>query len=75
MRLSERQTQIVKLVGRDGLEWETVCQTLKLAPSTVRAHVDRILVRTGNRRKPREAMTEIYWRHVAHTDDEAGGDA
>jgi DNA-binding CsgD family transcriptional regulator len=67
MKLSERQMDIVVMVGRDGYQWERVARELSCHPSTVRAHVRRVMKKFDTSRKPREAMVEIYcelkWKH------------
>jgi DNA-binding CsgD family transcriptional regulator len=71
VRLSPQQKIIVVMVGRDGLSWAATADSMQIHESTVRAHVARILRKFGSTRRPREAMTEIYWRRVAAGDDTA----
>lgn len=60
--LSRRQTEIVVLVGRDGVEWKTVSRRLGLHPSTVRAHVRKVIERLDLRAySPRDAMVHAYY--------------
>lgn len=69
MKYSVRQMQIITLVGRDDLSYDAVGETLGIHRSTIRAHVDRIIERSGERRSPREALVAIYWRDVAPEDN------
>ena len=67
-KLSDRQIEILYLVGRDGFAWHEVAEVLSISPSTVRVHVSRIQKKFRCDRLPREAMTEIYWRHIVGGD-------
>lgn len=68
--LSPRQREIVVLVGRDGAHWKTVAADLGISLPTVLSHVRKAMSRCGvTNRKPREACTAIYYRHIIATDD------
>ncbi len=66
-KLSPQEREVVILAGRDGLTWKTVALTMGLHLSTVRVYVQRIMRKSGINREPRQAMTEIYFRHVDTT--------
>lgn len=68
-RLSDRQIEILYLVGKDGLEYAEVAAVLGISESTIRVHVDRILAKHQSKRLPREGLTEIYWRYAAGSGD------
>ncbi len=68
-KLSDRQLEILYLVGKDGLSWEDVEQILSISQSTIRIHAKRILKKHNCTRQPREGLTEIYWRYVAPVTD------
>jgi len=65
--LTERQLDIVVMVGREGMPWAQVCRELSCHPSTIRAHVRRVMKKMDIQRKPREAMVvayyELIWTH------------
>lgn len=69
MKLSPQEQRIVVLVGRDGLGWSDVEDSLDIAPSTRKTHVKRILAKHPVDRPPREALTVIYFRSVTPEDD------
>jgi DNA-binding CsgD family transcriptional regulator len=62
--ISDRQMEIVILVGRDGASWARVSRVLECHPSTVRSHVKRIKDRLEIHRKPREAMVIAYYKCI-----------
>lgn len=68
-RLSDRQLEILYLVGKDGLSWDDVHKVLGISLSTIRVHAARILEKHNCSRAPREGLTEIYWRYVAPASD------
>ena len=73
--LSPRERQIAELVGRFGLQWDTIAQGLGVHASTIRVHVHRIQRKFDMKeRKPREALVEIYWRYVAKEGVVSSGD-
>ena len=60
-KLSPRTTEIVTMVGRDGLDWQAVGSALQISRSTIMAHVHRAMARHGlANRKPREACVALY---------------
>ncbi len=75
LQVSARQVEILYLVGRDGLAWDDVQAVLGISPSTIRVHTERIIKKFEcAHTPPREALTEIYWRYVAPSVDEAERD-
>lgn len=72
--LSPREKQIVVLVGKHGMSWTNIATGLKLHRSTIRTHVNRIITKFQIDRKPREALTMIYWKYVAPGDDDSQDD-
>ena len=59
--LTDRQLEIVIMVGKEGKPWAQVCRELSCHPSTVRAHVRRVMKKMDIKRKPREAMVVAYY--------------
>jgi len=68
-KLSDRQLEILYLVGKDGLSWDDVERVMGISQSTIRVHVKRILKKHDCARLPREGLTEIYWKHVRPVTD------
>ena len=70
-KLSPQEREVVILVGRDGLPWNTVALTMGLHIGTVRSYVQRIVRKSGVDREPRQLMVELYLRGIDadHIDD------
>ena len=64
-RLSSRQTEILFMVGRDGMSWDDIQKVLGISEGTRRAHVERLLKKFNCRKNPRDGAIEIFWRYVA----------
>lgn len=69
MKFSPRQREIIVLVGRDGLQWESVARRLGISKPTVMTYVRRIMNRIEDRRPPRDAMVRLYFTGVVTSDD------
>ena len=67
-KLSPQEREVVILVGRDGLTWNTVALTMGLHIGTVRSYVQRIVRKSGVDREPRQLMVELYLRGVVADD-------
>jgi DNA-binding NarL/FixJ family response regulator len=63
-KLSPQEREVVILVGRDGLTWNTVALKMGLHLGTVRSYVQRIMRKSGVDREPRQAMVELYLREI-----------
>ncbi len=61
-KLSPQEREVVILVGRDGMPWNTVALTMGLHIGTVRSYVQRIVRKSGVDREPRQLMVELYLR-------------
>ena len=64
-KLSARQTEILFLVGRDGMSWGDIQGLLGISEGTRRAHVDRVLQKFDCKKSPRDGAIEVFWRYVA----------
>lgn len=68
IHLSPRQAEIVTLVGRDGLSYAEVADSLGISHHTVRSHVRRLSDQGCFDRSPREALVDLYHRVVSGGD-------
>jgi DNA-binding CsgD family transcriptional regulator len=64
-KLSPREAQIVMLVGRYGLTYGETASHLDISGRTVESYVRRILQRYPSEKRPRAAITEMYY-HSYH---------
>ena len=65
MNLTERQMQVVVLVGRDGVTWDRAAREIGICVQTVRAHAKRVQIKGGlTEKRPRAAMSQIYWCRI-----------
>ncbi len=71
MTLSPRQLEIVVLVGRDGDSTEKIAYKLGIHVRTVETHMARIMERYPSSKRPRAALTELYYTVVANNDVES----
>lgn len=61
MTLSPREREVVILLGNGSdRTYENVAQELGIALSTVRRHVDRIMLRNPSPKRPRAALRDLY---------------
>ena len=67
--LSPREREVLTLVVRDGMSDKRIAKHLGIAYSTVRTHIHRILVRNPSTKKPRMAMTDLYYGVNGNTDN------
>jgi len=65
MRLTPRELEVVELIARDGLQYQTVARTLGISVWTVRAHVRRVADRMRSPLPQREAVIALYYSEVA----------
>ena len=68
MTLSPRELEVLTLVGRDGQSYKAISNSLGISMSTVRSYVARILTRYPSEKRPRSALTEIYYTVVTSDD-------
>ena len=61
---SPRQSEIITLVGRDGLTYDEITSELGISRGTLQVQIARIMRKTRSIKTPRKAMVEAYWRHV-----------
>ena len=65
MTLSPRELEVLTLVGRDGMSYMEAANELSIAYETVRTYVARILERYPSKKRPRAALSELYF--TVHT--------
>jgi|TARA_R110002110_G_scaffold18012_2_gene76147 DNA-directed RNA polymerase specialized sigma24 family protein len=63
LRLSPREAQVVMLIGRHGLTYGEAASHLDISGRTVESYVGRILQRYPSQKRPRAAITEMYYHH------------
>ncbi len=68
MTLSPREREVLTLVGRDGVSYGEIAETLGISVSTIKSYVSRILARYPSQKLPREALAELYWRAMPADD-------
>ncbi len=61
MTLSPREREVVILLGNGSdLTYNEVAERLGIALSTVRRHVDRIMIRNPSDKRPLAALRDLY---------------
>jgi len=64
IKLSPRESQVVVLVGQHGLTYGEAASHLDISGRTVESYVGRILQRYPSSKRPRAAITELYYHTV-----------
>ncbi len=66
--LSPREREVLTLVVRDGMSDKRVAKQLGIAYGTVRTHIHRIMTRNPSKKRPRAALTDLYYGVNGNTD-------
>lgn len=61
MTLSPREREVLTLIVRDGMSDKRVALHLGIAYDTVRTYIRRILQRNPSSKRPRPALTDLYY--------------
>ncbi len=74
IRLSPREQQVIFLIGKYGLSYGEVGSHLGISGRTVETYVSRISSRYASKKRPRETITEIYYKVVRVDPDRDNAD-
>lgn len=64
VELTDRQREVVELVGGRGLSYKRAAYVLRIAPETVRVHAVQIRDRMGVNMSPQRALIHLW--HAKH---------
>lgn len=64
VHLSPREWQVVVLIGENGMTYGEIGSHVDISERTVESYVNRILQRYPSSKRPRAAITELYYHVV-----------
>ncbi len=72
MTLSPREREVLTLIVRDGMSDKKVALQLGIAYDTVRTYIRRIQQRNPSTKRPRAALTDLYYGVTESVDTDLG---